>query len=37
MIGLGIRRIGNQRKKRNHTDYAIVEIGQNTEKRFLET
>ena len=31
-IGTETGGIGNQRKNRDHLDYSIVEIGQNTEK-----
>ena len=29
----GIRRVGNERKNRDKTDWRIVEIGKNTQKR----
>ena len=31
-IGKRIETVGNRRKNRDHSDYSIVEIGQNTEK-----
>ena len=34
-LGKGIRRMGNQEKNRDHPDYNIVEIDQNTRKRLL--
>ena len=31
-LGKGTRRTGNQRKSKDHPDYSIVEISQNTQK-----
>ena len=31
-LGKGVGRVGNRRSNRDHPDYSIVEIGQNTEK-----
>ena len=32
MLGKGIGRLRNQTTSRNHPDYTIIKIGQNTEK-----
>ena len=34
MIGKGIGIVGKQRKNRDHSDYNIVEIGQNSQKGY---
>ena len=36
-IGTGTKELGNKRTSRDHPNNSIVKIGQNTEKRVLET